>query len=71
MTAKVPTSDTGTAISGMSDARQLCRNSTTTITTSMIASSKVMATDSSEACTNENPGSGVSRARRACFSAGS
>jgi hypothetical protein len=33
-TAKVPTIDTGTASSGMIEARQVCRNSTTTITTS-------------------------------------
>ncbi|MNT25301.1 hypothetical protein D3C72_1608150 [compost metagenome] len=51
MTAKVPISDTGTAMRGISDARQLRRNSTTTMTTRMIASSKVVATDSSEART--------------------
>ncbi|MNW02661.1 hypothetical protein D3C71_1984820 [compost metagenome] len=51
MTAKVPISDTGTAINGINDARQLCRNSTTTITTNRIASSRVVATDSSEALT--------------------
>ena len=52
MTAKVPISDTGTAISGISEARQLRRNSTTTITTSTMASSSVVTTDSSEARTN-------------------
>ncbi|MCY1514330.1 hypothetical protein D9M68_488620 [compost metagenome] len=51
MTAKVPISDTGTAMRGMSDARQLRRNSTTTMTTRRIASSSVVATDSSEART--------------------
>jgi hypothetical protein len=30
MTAKVPTNDTGTAINGMTDARQVCRNTMTT-----------------------------------------
>ena len=36
--AKVPMSDTGTAISGMSVARQFCRNRNTTRMTSTIAS---------------------------------
>src|SRR3990167_938754 len=44
MTAKVPTSDTGTATSGMIDARQVCRNSTTTMTTSNTASNSVHTT---------------------------
>ncbi|MNF01893.1 hypothetical protein D3C80_2009580 [compost metagenome] len=48
----MPISDTGTAISGISDARQLRRNSTTTITTRKMASNSVVATDSSEARTN-------------------
>ena len=52
MTAKVPTSETGTAISGISEARQLRRNSTTTTTTSRIASSRVVATVCNEARTN-------------------
>ena len=43
-TAKVPTMDTGTATSGMTEARQVCRNSTTTITTSSTASSRVTTT---------------------------
>ncbi|MNS84155.1 hypothetical protein D3C72_1179690 [compost metagenome] len=51
MTAKVPIRDTGTASNGINDARQLRRNSTTTMTTRMIASSSVVATDSSEALT--------------------
>jgi hypothetical protein len=44
MTAKVPTSDTGTATSGMIEARHVCRNTTTTTTTSRIASTSVCAT---------------------------
>ncbi|KAF1030958.1 MAG: hypothetical protein GAK33_07762 [Burkholderia lata] len=40
----VPMIDTGTAISGISDARQVCRNTITTITTSAIASSSVCTT---------------------------
>jgi hypothetical protein len=44
MIAKVPTSDTGTATSGMIDARQVWRNSRTTITTSAIASKRVITT---------------------------
>jgi hypothetical protein len=51
MTAKVPISDTGTAMSGMIDARQLRRNSTTTMTTRMIASNRVVTTDANEART--------------------
>ncbi|MNT20367.1 hypothetical protein D3C72_1556730 [compost metagenome] len=51
-TAKVPTTDTGTASSGMMEARQVCRNRITTITTSAIASSSVWITDSMEARTN-------------------
>ena len=43
-TANVPTIDTGTATSGMIDARQVCRNSTTTSTTSKIASNSVLTT---------------------------
>ena len=37
--------DTGTAKSGMIEARQVCRNNTTTITTSSTASSRVVTTD--------------------------
>ncbi len=51
-TAKVPTTDTGTASSGMIEARQVCRNRITTSTTSAIASSSVLTTDSIEARTN-------------------
>jgi len=52
MTAKVPTSETGTAASGIKLARQVCRNSTTTITTSRIASSSVSTTALIESRTN-------------------
>ena len=38
--------DTGTATSGMTDARQVCRNRMTTSTTSSTASSKVSTTAS-------------------------
>ncbi|MNH34367.1 hypothetical protein D3C85_1582680 [compost metagenome] len=41
MTAKVPTTETGTASNGMIEARQVCRNTITTTTTSRIASSRV------------------------------
>ena len=44
ITAKVPISETGTATSGMIDARQVCRNTITTITTSRIASNSVSTT---------------------------
>ena len=40
----VPTIDTGTAISGMIEARQVCRNTITTMTTSASASSSVSIT---------------------------
>ena len=52
MTAKVPISDTGTAISGMIEARQVCRNRITTMTTSRIASSRVCTTALIEPRTN-------------------
>ncbi len=42
--AKVPTIETGTATSGMTDARQVWRNSTTTSTTSRMASNSVFTT---------------------------
>jgi hypothetical protein len=51
-TANVPIIDTGTASSGMIDARQVCRNSTTTMTTSSTASSSVAITDLIDARTN-------------------
>ena len=44
MTANVPTSETGTATSGMIEARQVCRKTTTTMTTSRIASNSVSTT---------------------------
>ena len=44
MAANVPISDTGTATSGMMEARQFCRNSTTTSTTSSMASIRVWRT---------------------------
>jgi len=43
-TAKVPTTETGTAISGMIEARQVCRNRITTSTTNRIASPSVCTT---------------------------
>ncbi len=51
MTAKVPTMETGTASNGMIEARQVCRNTTTTITTSSTASNSVCTTASMEAST--------------------
>ena len=44
MTANVPTMATGTAISGMSVARQICRNTSTTIATRMMASRRALKT---------------------------
>jgi hypothetical protein len=52
MTASVPMSDTGTASSGMMEARQLCRKRMTTKTTSSTASTSVVSTDLIEARTN-------------------
>ena len=52
ITAKVPMMDTGTATSGMMEARQVCRNSTTTMTTRTTASSRVWTTASMDARTN-------------------
>ena len=43
-TAKVPTSETGIATIGMTDARQVCRNRTTTMTTRATASQIVVST---------------------------
>ena len=48
----MPTIDTGTATSGMIEARQVCRNSTTTITTSRIASNSVFTTSRIDSLTN-------------------
>ena len=45
MTANVPMSDTGTATSGMIEARHVCRNTITTMTTRRIASKSVSTTD--------------------------
>ncbi len=50
--ANVPTTDTGTASSGMIDARQVCRNRITTSTTSAIASNSVVTTALIESRTN-------------------
>jgi len=50
--ANVPMMEMGTATSGMMEARQVCRNSTTTITTSTTASSSVWITAAMEARTN-------------------
>jgi hypothetical protein len=44
MNANVPISETGMASSGTSDARQLWRKTSTTMTTSAMASSSVMTT---------------------------
>ena len=52
MIANVPISDTGTATSGMIEARQVCRNRITTSTTSSTASTSVCTTASMEARTN-------------------
>ena len=52
ITAKVPMIDTGTASSGMIEARQVWRNTTTTRTTSATASRSVCTTASMEARTN-------------------
>jgi hypothetical protein len=49
--ANVPTIDTGTAINGMIEARQVCRNRITTSTTSAIASSSVDTTALTESRT--------------------
>ncbi len=56
MTAKVPMSETGTAASGMIAARQVCRKTMTTITTSKMASSSVWITASME-CRTKTVGS--------------
>src|SRR5688572_28885850 len=52
MIANVPTNDTGTAASGMIDARQVWRNRITTATTSSTASNSVMTTALMELRTN-------------------
>ena len=43
-TLNAPISDTGIAITGISDARQVCRNTITTATTSRIATRMVLTT---------------------------
>ena len=48
MTANVPTRDTGTAASGMMEARQVCRKMMTTSTTRAMASMSVWITASME-----------------------
>ena len=48
----MPTIETGTASSGITDARQVCRKRITTSTTSATASSSVFTTDLIEARTN-------------------
>ena len=52
ITAKVPMIDTGTASSGMIDARQVCRKMITTSTTRATASSRVWMTALIDSCTN-------------------
>ena len=48
----MPTIETGTASSGMIDARQVCRNRITTSTTRSTASNSVCTTFSMDVCTN-------------------
>src|SRR5580693_8912942 len=50
--ANVPTTETGTAMSGMMDARQVCRNRITTSTTSTTASINVCSTARIDSRTN-------------------
>ena len=52
ITANEPISDTGMASRGMIAARQVCRNTITTITTSSSASNRVSITASTEAWMN-------------------
>ena len=52
ITAKVPTTETGTASSGMIEARQVCRKMMTTSATSTTASSRVLITESIDSRTN-------------------
>ncbi len=51
ITAKVPMIETGTLSSGMIEARQVCRNRMTTMTTSRMASSRVWMTESIDSWT--------------------
>ena len=48
---KVPISETGMAITGMSEARQVCRNRKTTPTTSRIATKIVVTTSCTDFAT--------------------
>ena len=48
MTAKVPISETGMATIGMIAARQVCRNTITTMTTRTTASKMVLQTSSTD-----------------------
>jgi hypothetical protein len=57
--AKAPISDTGTAIMGMSVARQLCRNRNTTASTSSAASKIVLFTSLMEASTKRVVSNGM------------
>ena len=57
--AKVPISDTGTAIIGISVARQVCRNRNTTASTSSAASKIVMFTSLIEASTKRVVSNGI------------
>src|SRR6185369_1936179 len=52
ITANVPTIEIGTAASGITEARHVCRNSTTTMTTMSVASSNVRITSRMESRTN-------------------
>ncbi len=52
MTAKVPTMATGTATSGMSVARQFCRNTSTTMPTRITASRSVLPTSTIDSWMN-------------------
>ena len=57
-TPKVPSSTTGTAIAGISVARQLCRNTNITMTTRMMASISVLTTSSIDSFTKSVLSSG-------------
>ena len=52
ITANVPINETGTAIRGMTEARQVCRKTMTTMTTKTMASSNVCTTARIEPRTN-------------------
>ena len=52
MTAKVPTTATGTAIKGISADRQFCRKRSTTTATRMTASRSVLNTSSTDSVMN-------------------